>query len=334
MIKLGVAEVPWHHLGGAVHTHVIAQLREQVLIIVHAIGGMQVERHFQSILMHPCDESLRVWNGGAVPCPSGPPLRMPVHVENHHVHGYVVAFHIIYNLHEFVGRVALVLAIPISQHIERRHGLSSCYLDEIAQCLFVLVAISHEVPVDCIFVHGFCHPFYAVIGLVEGEGGGAIAPLRFWRLVDDAPSCPREQSVFHFHTFVVANLSIECPCGAFQVHGIVFSRIPQHLSPVHVERYGEHLVGWRGIANLPSQLIFQCQDIRFDIEISVFSLRGELRHWQIPVYYGKRRPVFKQRLLAVLYSYHLGGKNGESGIPLGDHRIWVCHGIALGLGES
>ena len=96
--------------------------------------------------------------------------------------------HVVDNLHEFVARVALVLAVPVAQHVERWHGLLSSNLDKVAQCLLVLMAIAHEVPVDGILVNGLCQPVDAVYLLVEGEGRRAIATLGTWRLINDAPT--------------------------------------------------------------------------------------------------------------------------------------------------
>ncbi len=259
---------------------------------------------------------------------------MPVHVEDHHVHGDVVAFHVVDDFHELVGGVALVLAVPISQHIEWRHGLTPCYLDEIAQCLLVLVAISQEIPVDGGFVDRLSHPIDTIIFLVEGESGGAIATLGGRRLVDDAPSSTREESVLQFVPLVVANLSVEGAGSAFEVERVVLSGIPQHIPSVQVERDGEHLVGRCGGADYPTYLILQCQGLGLDIEEPVFTLGGELRHRQVTVDDGERCAVLKLTSVAILYTDHFWGKNREACLTLADHRLWVGHRIVLGLCED
>ena len=188
VVELGVAEVPGHHLRVLGHAHVVTQLSEEVLIVVHTVCRMEVQRYFQTVLMHPVDESNGVGDGGGVPCPACPALRVPVHVEDHHVHGNLVALHVVHNLHELVAGVTLVFAVPIAEDIEWGHGLTTGNLDEIAQGLLVLMTIAHEIPVHGLLVNRFGHPCYAVGSLVESEGGAAVATTRQGRLIDDGPS--------------------------------------------------------------------------------------------------------------------------------------------------
>ena len=188
VIELGVAQIPGHHLRRGVEPHGVAQFGEIVLVVVNTVGRMEVERHLQSLLVHPVDESLGVGNGGAVPGPAGPALRVPVHIEYHHVHGYLVALHIVHNLHELVAGVTLVFAVPVAQHVERRHGLTASHLDEVAKGFLILMTVTQEIPVDGILVHRLGHPLYAVAVAVEGKGGGTVTPACEGRLVDDGPS--------------------------------------------------------------------------------------------------------------------------------------------------
>ena len=232
VVELRVAEIPGHHLGALIESHVITQFGEEVLIIVYTVGGVQVEGHLESVVVHPLDESFGVGYGRAVPGPSRPSLCMPVHIEDHDIHGDIVLLHVVDDFHELIGSIALVLAVPITEHIEWRHGLTSGHLNEIAQCFFVLVTITEEIPVDRLFINGLCHPVDSVALLVEGERGGAVAPLGERRLIDDTPSCSGEETILQFLPFVVANLSVECSGGTFQVERVVLARIPEHGSAI------------------------------------------------------------------------------------------------------
>ena len=97
-----VFQLPGHAVGAHGHAHVGAHLIEVVLMSAHAVGGMQVQRHLQALLVHPAYESVRVGYELLVPCPARPAIEMPVHVENHHVEGDVV-------LPNLVGQVDEVL---------------------------------------------------------------------------------------------------------------------------------------------------------------------------------------------------------------------------------
>ena len=158
--------------------------------------------------MHPFDKSLRIRNSRAVPRPSGPSLRMPVHIENHHVHRYLIAFHIVYYLHELFTGITLVFAVPVAQNVKRRHGLASSYFNEIAQCFFVLMAVAQEIPIDGILIHRLCQPLYPIVTLIKSKCGGAIPPSGSRRLINDTPSGPREQAILQLGSLVVANLSV------------------------------------------------------------------------------------------------------------------------------
>ena len=132
MVETTIAQVPGHAFGLFIQSHILTQVVEEVLIIVNAIGWVQIQRHLQTMLVHPVDQSLRIGNSCAVPSPTGPTLCVPVHIKNHHIHGDVEALHIVHNLHKLIRGVTLVFAVPVTQHVEWRHGLATSHLDEIA----------------------------------------------------------------------------------------------------------------------------------------------------------------------------------------------------------
>ena len=142
VVKAAITQVPGHTLGLFIQSHILAQIIEEILIIVHTISWVQIQRYLQTVLVHPVDKTFGIGNSRTVPSPTGPPLGVPVHIKNHHVHRDVEVLYIVHNLHELIRGVTLVFAIPIAQHIEWRHGLATGHLDVIAQRLLILMTIA------------------------------------------------------------------------------------------------------------------------------------------------------------------------------------------------
>ena len=327
VIELPVAQVPGHALHVLAQAHVLAHVVEEVLIVVYTVGRMQVQRHLQPFLMHEVDESLGVGNDRAVPGPARPALGVPVHVEYHHVHRNLVLPDVGGNLLELDGRVALVLAVPIAQHVERRHGLPTGNLREVAQCLAVLMAVAEEVPVDGLFVHWLSHPGHAVHIAVEGKRRGAVAALRAGRLVDDAPSRPREQSVLQCLLLVGAVLAVEGARGAFQVLRVLHAGMPRHGLSLQFERHAQRLsiVGIDGLAHF----VAQRQRVGGNGEPAALFPHLIGRHGQFPVDHGKRGAVFKLPAIAVLNADHLGREHREARTARRHNGLGIGHGVGL-----
>ena len=328
MIETLVAQVPRYHLCRGIHTHIVAHLGKEVFIVVDTVGGMEVEGHAQSVVVHKLDESLWIGNGCAVPCPAGPALCVPVHVEDHHVHRNLVALHVVDNLHKLVGSVALILAVPIAQHEERRHRLTTSHTDEVAQGFLILMTIAEEIPVDGILVGRFGHPFDTVGIAFEGEGRATIAALGTWRFVDDTPSCAREDAVLQFGALVVTLLTVERTCRALQVQSVILARMPRNVVAVQGEVDTQYFVVGL-MAYLATQLVAQLQRTGRDIEVAAPLFGLEFRHGQPPVDDGKGGTVFKLFLLAIFDANHLGCENGEASIAFLHDGSTVGYGVEL-----
>ena len=331
VIELPVAQVPRHTVHGAVEPHVGAQLLEVVLIVVDTVGGVQVQGDLQAVSMHPVDESFRIGNRRAVPRPAGPALGVPVHIENHHVHRNLIALHVVHNLHELITGVALILAVPVAQNVERRHRLAASHFREVAQCLLVLMTVAQEVPVNSILVDGLCHPGHPIHIAVEGKGGGAVAMLRAGRLVNDAPAGTREQTVLQLSALVVTNLTVERTRGSLQVHGVVLARIPHHTASVQVEADVQHIGACSSIAgDSATYLILKGERRGLHHEPSVALLGGERRYGQLTINDGKRGAVFKQVAVAVLNANHLRREHREARMSRPDDGLGISFGVPFG----
>ena len=241
MVETTIAQVPRHAFGLFIQSHILTQVVEEILIIVNAIGWVQIQRHLQTMLVHPVDKSLGIRNSRAVPCPTSPALGVPVHIKYHHIHRNVEVLYIVHNLHKLIRGITLVFAVPIAQHIEWWHRLTTGHLDVIAQSLLVLMTITHEVPVDGLLVNGLSHPVDTIHLLVEHKRVRAIATTGQWRLIDNTPTGTRQQTILQFLALVIANLSVESTGGSLQVQRIVLTWIPQHTTTVKHHRNAEHL---------------------------------------------------------------------------------------------
>ena len=202
LVEKRILQLPWHNLcGRRIHAHVLREEAEVLLIAVHSVGRMQVHRHLQSLSVHPSEQSLRVGNKFLVPCPACPALRMPVHVQNHNIYRNVVFLYVCDDIHEVLLRVTLILAVPVSENEERRHGLFPADKGVVVQRFPVFMTVTEEIPVHSRLVHEGRNPRHSVHITVERERAAAVASVRGVRFVDDRPSCAREQTVLELGPF-------------------------------------------------------------------------------------------------------------------------------------
>ena len=178
VVEFSIREVPRHALHIGWQSHIVADVVEEFLVVVDAISRMQVQCHLQVLFVHEIDEPFGIGNDGTVPRPARPAFGVPVHIENHHIHRNLVLAHVGGYLHEFVGGVALIFAVPVAQHVERWHRLAACYLREVAQSLAIIVTVAHEIPIYSLFVNGFSHPWNPIHIAIEGECRRTVAPFR------------------------------------------------------------------------------------------------------------------------------------------------------------
>ena len=281
------------HAVGTRHVQVGGNLGKMVLIRGHAVGGMQVQCHFQTLHVHPAYQAFGIRDEVLVPCPACPTVQVPVHVEDHHVNGYVVLFDFGYKVHEVLLRVALVLAVPVAQGIQRGHRLPTGNLDVVADGFLVLMAVAHEVPVVGIRVGKFRHPGNAIYGLFKSESRGTVATLRLGRLVNNRPSGPRQDAKLQVRALVVATAGVQRALRATKVQRVVLAGIPRHLATVQL--HGDAQRGGRlqgGIDGRPLS-VAQGEGIGLYVEVTAFLTGGKLGYGQLAVDDGKRGTVLK-----------------------------------------
>ena len=164
---------------------------------------------------------------------------MPVHVENHHIERDVVLVDFGHEIDEILLRVALILAVPIAQCIERWQRLAASHLDVIGKGTFVVVAIAKEVVVEGICVNGLCQPGNAIDSFIEGEGARSVATLGLRRLVNERPASTREDAILKIGALIVATGCVEGALRAFQVECIFLTRIPRYGATIERHRDAE-----------------------------------------------------------------------------------------------
>ena len=306
-VERRVLQHPGYTGGAGIHVHVYTNIVEVILIVGYAVGRVQVERHLQSLVVHPADESFGVRYDALVPCPSCPSVQVPVHVHDHHVDGYVVLLYLVHQVQEVLLRVALILAVPVAQHVEWGHGLSAGYLDIVADSLLVVVAVAHEVPVYGTCVNGLRHPVDAVHLLVEGKRRRAVATLCLGRLVDDGPSAARYDAVLQVGALVVTAASVEGTLRALQVQRVLLARVPGRLQLAHLHGDAQ-VVGRLQLCGYRATLtVAQRQCFCFYIEVVTLLAGSKLRNGQPAVDNGKRGTVLEFRRRAILNANHLWG---------------------------
>ena len=150
---------------------------------------MQVQRHLHVVLVHPVYESFRVWNEACVPAPASPSVLVPVHVHYHNINRDAVVFNVHCYVHEVLGCVSLVFAVPVTEHVVWRHRYSAGYFHVVAESFLVIMSVAEDVPVGRRFVcERFCPIHSAFLHRFEGECTASVAALGTCRFVDKSPS--------------------------------------------------------------------------------------------------------------------------------------------------
>ena len=124
------------------------ELRVGVLERLDAVGGMQVERRVQPLLVDPGEEPARVGEQLAVPGVAGPAVRrVPVHVDHEHVERQVVRAEVGDQRRGSGVAVGPVARPPGAEHEARDERDRPAEARVLADRAGVVVAVAEEVPV-------------------------------------------------------------------------------------------------------------------------------------------------------------------------------------------
>ena len=276
-VESGVLQLPGNSGDAGIEPHVSTNLREVVVAGTDAVGWMEVECRLRVVCVHPAEKRGRIGEERLVPRPAGPRVLMPVAVNHEHIMRHIPLLHVAQQLLHLALLVGLILAVPVAEHELRWQGLTTSDANIVAQGILVLVSVAKEVPVDSIRVDRFSHPWNAVHHLVEGEATTAVASFRGRRFVEDGPSVAREQTLLQRDTMRVANVSVEGALSAKEIQGIIFARVPEYLSPVHLEDDAQHRAVLVLAIDFAAHLVAQGQRVGLDGEVAAFLLGGEAR---------------------------------------------------------
>ena len=173
LMQIGVEEclhiflVASHPLVGLAVVLAVALHKLVVLLFVwtHAVGRMQVHGCLYALFIKVGEELLVVREDAFVPVPASPAaaafrrVGVPVHIDDNHVEWQVEAMEVADEVAQFFVAVTPVTAPPIAEGVTWRQRHLACELREALQGSFVVVSISHEVPVLCTFCAcSLCYP--------------------------------------------------------------------------------------------------------------------------------------------------------------------------------
>ena len=191
LYELLVAAEPFHSLAvGAAHA--LGKLLVFLLVGSHAVGGMQVHRGVDALLVEKTEELAIVGEEVFVPVPARPSATslladgVPVHVDDEDVERDVVLAKPPHQITEVLVGVAPVAAPPIAKGIARRHRHTASEARIALQGSLVVVAVTHEVPVlSTLGSRPFLHPVPVRIAIEEEA----------LRIIHQRPAVGREQTV-------------------------------------------------------------------------------------------------------------------------------------------
>ena len=124
-----------------------------LFIRAYTLGRMQIHSSLYALIIEIFQESLVVGEQTFVPIPSSPSAtslstdRMPVHIDDQHIERKIKALEIAHQIAEILIAITPITTPPISKRVAWWEGHLSCELGVGIKCTFVIMTISHKVPV-------------------------------------------------------------------------------------------------------------------------------------------------------------------------------------------
>ena len=286
---------------------------EMIFMTGNAISRMKVQTHLESLIMHPSDQTVRIGYEVLIPSPPCPSVQMPVHIHNHYVERNFVIMNFVYQIDIVLLRVSLILTVPITQRIEWWHGLSASYLDIVANSSFIVVSISHEIPVECIGIYRLCPPVNTIYLMLKSKGHRPIPTLCARRLVYQCPSAPRDDAIFQVGTLVIATGSVQRTLRTFQVECILLTGVPDDIPAIEMHGNAQVVRRFQTCGYCTTYFVAKRQCRCLDVEIAAFLSCTIIDERETAVDDCKCSSVFKLFTDTILNANHPVSKNGEAG---------------------
>ena len=289
-----------------------------LLVGLHAVGGVQVQRHPHAPAVQFRKQGGRI--GEQLPVPGiarpagavGHIGQVPVHVDHRHGQGDARVTAAIHQLHiAFLG-VFMVAAPPVAQGIAGRHGHRAGQAVEVLQAARIVQPVAEEIQVDLLVFPG------EKVSVLRQQHGLAV--------VQHGIALPGNKPVLH------GNFPIGLVQGA---GGAAQGAQLLSIAPHAAEGLARALEGNAQPAAAEGPLVVdQVQMLGVDFQAAGGVARDELHGFKVPAARAGGQPVFKQAVGLVFQANQPGGEKGQAvGVSLedGGHRnrllLMVFRGI-------
>ena len=209
-------------LAGRVDAHLPGELGVDVFEVLHALGRVQVEGHFQALLVQPIQQGRRVGDQLAVPGITRPgDGRVPVHVDDKDVQRQVVLLETVDDVLHVLGGISPIARPPGAQHEARDQRDAAAEAHVFGQGAGVIVAVAEEIPV--------------LLGVFALRRHPAVFRVEEHRatVVEQSPAGARQDALFEGRVALAAIYRAAC---AAQVVQAGHSRLPGHRLAVQGKR--------------------------------------------------------------------------------------------------
>ena len=201
--------------GLRINSHILCQFRIFFFIRSHSIRRVQVEGYFHVILFEVSEESFRIRKQVPVPGPTSPTAFslfriMPVHIYYQYIQRNLIRMEIINQITEFLIRVQPIARPPVTERIAGWQRHFSGKKSIIFQSCFIIMSISHEVPVLPAISRTLFHPIPILI----------IIKQKSLRIIDESPAVRSQQTIFQFQFFTLLCISHPSLCLRITIHTI------------------------------------------------------------------------------------------------------------------
>jgi len=126
---------------------------EVAVVVLRQSPVVFIDRHFDTSLAHPPEETFRIGHLLRIPVITGPDyLGGGIRIEHDHIQRQGLVAEPLYNHLPFLVRITGAGAKPGAQDISRNQRAGSNQLSQVFQAALVILAINQEIPVLAILV--------------------------------------------------------------------------------------------------------------------------------------------------------------------------------------
>ena len=245
------------------------------------------------------------------------PGLVPVHVDDHHVHGNLPVAELLAERQQLVGGIRPVAAPPVAEHELRGKGNLSGHLGEIGQSGLVVMAVGEDIEVLHLALGTLAHPVAPVRAVLHEDVPGA--------LVNYGPAVTGKDA--ELQRVVVIDLvgalaAVKRPGGAHQVAVGLHSGMPFDPATVHPEAHAQV-----GLVEAAITRIVEGQRGSPDPDRIAVTGDPELGNRKVAVDDSEGRMVLKLPVFGPFHAHEPVGQHREAGVTRNDAGLGVRDGI-------